>query len=1279
MRKTAFICNLIFFAIFSLFGQSTNDKYYGKHIIIAVDQTSDVQSHKDIGEVKQWLKQLLCNQTISAENMDSQAILPVDFTFNENTDRISLFAFGIEGKSEPYPYDKQRNAFMRIKKKQNSENIDNSEIVEAILSERMFFSGNEGDIDTYVSTVIDSLLSGKDPKSSVIQDIGGVTMSYYVYPPILNLVDVTIPAEDYYFIMITNFRSGSSDGINSDDEKRLQEMLTKLEVRNSFKDMCAKLDAQYTKTKIFSLIPKPTGVNDAKRPILTMYKLMPLNSIGKGAQADIETPISLKEEEHESGKFNIDEVTIKLPIEEIRTILVSISCDGKEIHREVIAKDIDACKSLYKDKKYTIHSITLDDKDKVLKVGSKLSFKYVFYPNNAEGNKLPMVYVDEQTLILKDKDFASVLAGVSSHRVYLIVVLASIFVVLIWLSLRLWNKRGLDIKENISFDCEIQPLSRHYMRVKNNEVISMDCWCVESEDPRPKLIHVIGHFGVSKKNWAKKYDYQLKYQVTDNNRDTLFSLRPSGIDTHGCYHKEDEWYSLKVEPNGYFSFEVESYLDRENFHPEEFENRMNDLRENEQNHIQELILSFEVCIVDSDNRIVKKLENIACKKYSFIVRPPRLKQNENGTDTWIAFDPGTTGACATISYKGLPFELNNIIVVKNRVISDSKETEDPIFPSKIRIFGNCPVNENVLDADRCEEGEEGNFVFGNNAENRDGTNIFQSIKKLLGYTTRIKVYTENGHSCETTGKDLAYLLAKGLYKRVEDYVMGDDTDDEIKKNFKNGTSFCPQRAIVAVPNNYTVQKIQEMVGSIERLSVFEEVHYIYESEAVFMSYCRKEYRNLNKMADDVFIVFDMGGATINVTAFSIKITLGNRNNIEKLVVSTMSKVGFYVGGDDIDYAIIKSLYSIPRVKECFESGEEIKQHMLHYKQELLKTALEIKKEIKDNGFNLSPEEFVNKNYFKDLHLPKAIIRPDGSDPNDRDVWNKEFFNSFNENLKNNLEKYVYNPVADAIEELIDPIQSGKNVRAIFSGRSSVFGRVKSIAVENLRKKFKKVAVWDGFNNKNNELDIEQVKTAVAIGANWYARFSHIVHLEHNIVPTTIGFIDMVENTYKFIPLIQRNNPFEENNKVSNDETFIPPIQAQDIQFVQMQGSNYEKIVKDFYDEGQNNNRHKMVLLDYVPENSINGPIRKITATLDNLNNFTYNITADEEINSKGHPRVVETEIKDEQNESYIYSISQPMDNEFGFERGSTNAEKEKNTTMRNNDTPKEGRKDRRGL
>ena len=126
-------------------------------------------------------------------------------------------------------------------------------------------------------------------------------------------------------------------------------------------------------------------------------------------------------------------------------------------------------------------------------------------------------------------------------------------------------------------------------------------------------------------------------------------------------------------------------------------------------------------------------------------------------------------------------------------------------------------------------------------------------------------------------------------------------------------------------------------------------------------------KNLKMKQNQTFIVFDMGGATINVTAFRIKVnqevtTKGNKFTRD-IDVSTVSKVGYCVGGDDIDFAIMQILYQIPQICNAFKGDNKaIWEHQVKYKPSVLKYVEELKLAFidKENDQMKSGNMFINK-------------------------------------------------------------------------------------------------------------------------------------------------------------------------------------------------------------------------------------------------------------------------------------------------------------------------------
>ena len=311
---------------------------------------------------------------------------------------------------------------------------------------------------------------------------------------------------------------------------------------------------------------------------------------------------------------------------------------------------------------------------------------------------------------------------------------------------------------------------------------------------------------------------------------------------------------------------------------------------------------------------------------------------------WMAFDSGTSGSCVAYGLGGTPDRTDTIHMAQNLYQSiDGNWHKTCIFPSKIRITDDSAIfdGEMVEDAKEYKNGK-GDFFFGNEAEMFEGANSFQSIKKLLGYTNMQEIIAK-GKRRAISGGDLAHLLIKGLCNHFEEYIISNEEPgaDIVRNLFyggdykKENACFEPSRAIVAVPNNYTMVKIQAMVDSVKRTKLFKEVHYIYESEGVLMTYLQRNWASLSSIANKLIVVFDMGGATINATAFRLNVTTGtNQGHIytRNVEVRTVSKIGFCVGGDDIDFALIKLLLSAPGIKDKIaEKGSE-KEFMRKHKK-----------------------------------------------------------------------------------------------------------------------------------------------------------------------------------------------------------------------------------------------------------------------------------------------------------------------------------------------------------
>lgn len=1277
------------------FGQETNDKYYGKHVIIAIDQTGDVYRHQNMKMVYNWLECLLKNEKLSLVDMDPSSVLCSDFVFNENTDHISLYAFGLEGKSANYPYDKDRNVYMRIKNKQQTKVVDTMEIARAIIDGRIGFDGEKGSVSDYLKNVIHPLMFGEDKKAETISEIGGVTFSFYVYPTILALLDVGIPAEEYYFVFITNFNSGSMGGVNSKDETLLGEWLTNDGCENKFKSMLSSLNEQYAKTEIMSMIPKN---KDEKTPIIKLFKLNSKKTVIESSEkADIESNINISQKEYGSPVFKVGKVDVRLPNSSINNVLMVM----KKGEKEDLLREYIGIKKIGERNRSQLPEMEFKCMD--LKEGEVLDFKYVFYPQRNVNDLLPLVYTAEKSVKLNASNFAPEPDIEPEDTYWWLIVIGLLFIVGVFVLCKfIHTKRGLERKAWVDF--VIRPVSySRFMEVRDKKVINEDCWYMGPDNQNQKIT-IEGRLYKEELSFCKQYDYRVEYCVEDADSEEDFTFRPDGIDGEGEPLTRKQWYRLEVNPDGKFKFNVLTYLDIEHSPKLQDKDALKEFFADKEHpdRLLQLHIKFRILVMDSKKGkgIIETLQlpdpdnpgdyserilpNIGERDmrfeqfYKFIVKPDFDRKT-----AWVAFDPGTTGSCAAFAFSGHnPWDPDAVTISKNRFTrTDSEQVETSnIFPSVIRIkddaacFKSRELEQQVSEVEGWELDTD--FIFGNRALQRLGNNRFSSIKKLLGYSDLLEIKDKKGRISKISGKDLALLIVKGLYKNVESFAMDDDeVDNNLKENMTNEEGrFAPTRAIVAVPNNYTLLKIQDMVDSVKRLGYFKEVHYLYESEGVMMTYLHNRWRKLSEDDNNkVFVVYDMGGATINTTAFSLDIKFDNKShNITSMSVRTIAKVGYCVGGDDIDYALIRILYDIPTISAKFTDEIEKVHNMNQNKQKLIQFVTTLKLELIDKSrkadtqFKLlaNIETFINSvcQIMKECGI---TVTSNSFTDTDKDFIKKQLEQQYTKDSI--MTKYVYSKVIDAISELMSDLERGE-VELIYSGRSSLYPYIQKCVEGEMRNKGFKPKVWNGFNTNDGYLDADKVKTAVVEGACWFALFNNLIRLDHSVITSSFGYIDQKGGNPVFVPVVKRLERYKDGKM----EHSVPPIDEAitNVTFIQMLGSDYDGILDDYY---KKKNFHKINVLDVIPSEIVNGTIEGVSITIEDNNNFTYDVeTSANHITPKtnrysrlvGHEQTsVKPEIVDENNESFVFSALQSIDEKFNDENFNIDKDNRFNTSQ----------------
>ena len=75
-----------------------------------------------------------------------------------------------------------------------------------------------------------------------------------------------------------------------------------------------------------------------------------------------------------------------------------------------------------------------------------------------------------------------------------------------------------------------------------------------------------------------------------------------------------------------------------------------------------------------------------------------------------------------------------------------------------------------------------------------------------------------------------------------------------------------------------------------------------------------------------------------------------------------------------------------------------------------------------------------------------------------------------------------------------------------------------------------------------------------------ALFSKFITMRHDIVTSTFGYLDIINDRTRFVPLIERNSQFDENGTCRPDRKLKPSEGLSYVEFLQLFGSNYDEII-----------------------------------------------------------------------------------------------------------------------
>ena len=586
-----------------------------------------------------------------------------------------------------------------------------------------------------------------------------------------------------------------------------------------------------------------------------------------------------------------------------------------------------------------------------------------------------------------------------------------------------------------------------------------------------------------------------------------------------------------------------------------------------------LLFAFEIELVSLNNGI-----------RSFNVSTRTAYQFHLGPDlgnVWLGLDPGTTGSCIAIatSSDDLTIEQNN--------------NEDLISPSVI-----------LIPTDKLKSSSKDDIRsvvrFGHKAQaiknESDTMRKFVSIKKLLGYNSTFPLGTnKKGEELSVNSAFLSTLMVEKLMEQHQAFI---EANKEEYPQFFDNDIYSPKRAVVAIPNNFTASKIEHLRECILDVkdSPIKELRFIYEAEAILVNYINSDSAKVHEQESlhgETIFIFDMGGATINTTLANVK--RRKRDNDLVWHIEIISKLGYGVGGDTIDYAYLQWIYSkSAEYSDLAHNNPFGVQSTMDMKgrRKLKEAVLELKKQTIRN-YEAGEETLIDRYqiaHFNGYHLGMQ----------EDDVFNTDIKNDANSFLYSEwFEEFVYNNVRSITNDILyvcDKKGIGTLDTILMSGRSSHFPRIKE-TVDAVVKRA-------GYTPDIALLPLTESKSAVAKGACYYGVLNNRIILQNMTVNGVFGVIQRTDPNRApiFHKLIDDGDAFEKGFKtgraaITQSQGFT--FDGKMVRFCQVMGVNPVEIISK-------NEKHKYSEVASIPAQPF--PVQEVQMSITNKDKILCSIT-----------------------------------------------------------------------
>lgn len=1041
-----------------------------------------------------------------------------------------------------------------------------------------------------VTSYLANTFSNRPPLKSAYNGYGISTYSFtsFAYPLCLDVLPSQY-SKEYIVILISDFKAGSTFG-NKQDEKIFKDAF-----RNKAKsvlDRVAHLNSQFVKIDLGDYY-KDAGYNN----IIGFYAFKIRPNAGspnpENIEVRIDSDIHLEQIDFEGDKYKMN------PSKVVFKHLNNLSIDKVYIEfalrsGEFVVKDVT---ERVNEKNGTFSFAPIDDikLSGIVKenVDINIGLKYIFYTSFCidDESRQSINYTFETSRSINNTNFT--FKTKLSKMEILAIIAATLLLIIVIVVVVLWRKgkptgiltkfsRFNDIYE--SYDYSAEGLGKIHTDYK--------CWNASDEERGGFEIKVQGRFNYGQHN--KFYNWQ---------EDTGYTVRiyPSKLI---CPDRFEAYISGggKISNNANMPIEITDAFKESKF---EFSVIF---RNKEMVFTEPIPFSFEIELVSVNNGI-RAFDVQTRISYQFHVGPDL-------GNVWLGLDPGTTGSCIAIATSS-----------DDLIIEQNKDGKDLISPSVILI-----PTDKLQSSSKDEIREVARFGYKAQAVKNESDTMrkFISIKKLLGYNTTYSLgQTKKGKNLSVDSSFLSTLMVEKLMEQHQAYI--ETNKDDYPQFFENDT-YSPKRAVIAIPNNFTASKIEHLRECVMDIkdSPIKELRFIYEAEAILVNYINSgdanEKEQEGEQGETIFI-FDMGGATINTTLANVK--RRRRRNDLVWEIEIISKLGYGVGGDTIDYAYLQWIYSKSDEYSDLTKNNPFGVHSsmdMKGRRELKDAVLELKKQTIRN-FNENKENLIDRYHiaqFNGYSLPM-------NDEND----------SFTEDIKNGnnsflhskwFEEYVYGNVKTIVRDVMY-ICGKKGIKhldtILMSGRSSHFPRIKE-TVEG-------VVYESGYTPHISLLDLTESKSAVAKGACYYGILNSRIILQNMTINGVFGVIQRTEPNKApvFHKLIDDGDSFDKGYKTgrayiqeSQGFTFDGGI----VRFCQVMGVDPVEIIG-------NNEKHKYSEIASIPAQPF--PVQEVQISITDKDKILCSIT-----NTNGEViPPVETIVKDSDimacnDEQYTFFVKQ---------------------------------------